>query len=281
MHNCAILGRKFFVQNLLSYLWNLATKKRSGSRTKSNSRLKKPSRKVIKLVNITIPSIYKVKGKRVDLPPPLNKLVEGAANTLYWMEQDVLGAGGNLYLSDAFRTYDMQLQAHLDYTNGKKKSYSPPPGNSFHEAGRAIDIDVGNLGITLAKFWEIAKNHGWNPIIERPSSGIRECWHFDFYEYCSIIKNRYGYKTAAKFAIVDIGIKDDEIPNLILLIQGHLFIQSYYSGELDSICGSQTQKAISQFKKDNNLSINTGFGQEFIKWLKLKTYDKWEMLIKS
>jgi len=36
-------------------------------------------------------------------------------------------------LSDLLRSYDMQLQAHLDYTSGKKSAFSPAPGGSMHE----------------------------------------------------------------------------------------------------------------------------------------------------
>jgi len=188
------------------------------------------------------------------------------------MEQDVLAAGGNLYLSDAFRTYDMQLQAHLDYANGKKKSYSPPPGNSFHEAGRAIDIDVGNLGITLAKFWEIAENHGWNPIIERPSPGARECWHFEYREFWDIIVKYADYKIAAKLAIMDIDINCDPI----WIIQGHLVIQKIYTGKIDGICGPVTEKAIMAFKHDCGLPLDTSYDPKFIEQLKFSTYEFWK-----
>ena len=252
--------------------WNLFTRIISNSRTRSSSESKTQSREIIKLVSIDIPSIYKVRGKRVNLPPPLNKLVDGAARTLYLMERDVLAAGGNLYLSDAFRTYDMQLQAHLDYMNKKKKSYSPPPGSSFHEAGRAIDIDVGNLGISLAEFWEIAERHGWNPIIERPNPRKRECWHFEYREFWDIIVNYAGYKIATKLAIMDIDINCDPI----WIIQGHLAIQEIYKGEIDGICGTITNKSILAFKHDHGLTVDTSYDPKFIEQLKFSTYDFWE-----
>ena len=62
--------------------------------------------------------------------------------TLYGIRDELQAQGGKLELSDLFRSYDMQLQAHLDYTSGKKKAFSPPPGSSMHESGRAFDVDL-------------------------------------------------------------------------------------------------------------------------------------------
>jgi hypothetical protein len=41
----------------------------------------------------------------------------------------------------------MQLQSHLDWKTGKKSAFSPPPGGSLHEAGRALDLDLDSLGM--------------------------------------------------------------------------------------------------------------------------------------
>jgi len=259
------------VKNMMQIIFNFLNKLLARSSI-IDSESKNPSRNIVRLISVVIPSIYMVRGKRIDLPPPLNKLVVGAAETLNLMEQDVLAAGGNLYLSDAFRTHDMQLQAHLDYVNKKKKSYSPLPGSSFHEAGRAIDIDVGNLGISLAEFWEIAGRYGWSPIIEGPNPRASECWHFDYREFWDIIVKYAGYKIAAKLAIMDIDIDCDPI----WIIQGHLAIQKIYEGKIDGLYGPLTEKAILSFKHNNGLTIDTSYDPKFIEQLKLKTYDFWE-----
>ena len=38
----------------------------------------------------------------------------------------------------------------------------------MHEAGRAMDIDLSSMGIPLGQFWEMAKAHGFFPIIDQP-----------------------------------------------------------------------------------------------------------------
>lgn len=82
-------------------------------------------------------------------------------------------------LSDLLRSYDMQLQAHLDYTSGKKSAFSPAPGGSMHEGGRAFDLDLGALKIKLGQFWDIARKYGVTPIIKSPNPSASEAWHFD------------------------------------------------------------------------------------------------------
>jgi LAS superfamily LD-carboxypeptidase LdcB len=87
--------------------------------------------------------------------------------------------GHNLRLSDLFRSYEMQRQAHLDFVEKRKKAFSPPPGGSMHEAGRAMDIDLSSMGVPLKQFWEIANAHGFFPIIDAPIASRSESWHFD------------------------------------------------------------------------------------------------------
>ncbi len=78
---------------------------------------------------------------------------------LFRLKEKLVDLGADLVLSDLFRSYDMQLQANLDYVTGKKKAYSPPPGGSLHEAGRAFDLDLGKLKkIGLPKFWTIHRS---------------------------------------------------------------------------------------------------------------------------
>jgi hypothetical protein len=61
------------------------------------------------------------------------------------------------------------------------------PNRSHHGWGGAIDIGLGNLrfedGTTgdaaLARFWDLAGEHGFTPIISEPRMSRSEAWHFD------------------------------------------------------------------------------------------------------
>lgn len=131
------------------------------------------------LVRPVVTSIYEVAGRRVPMPKRMAFATPDLKLALYGIRDDVESAGGSLALSDLFRSYDMQLQAHLDYTSGKKKAFSPPPGGSMHEAGRAFDVDLKALRMPLAKFWEIGKKWGVVPIIGQPNPRLSESWHFE------------------------------------------------------------------------------------------------------
>lgn len=131
------------------------------------------------LVDLPILSIYKVSEQRVLLPKRMARCTPDAKRAILAIRADVEAAGGRLYLSDLFRSHDMQLQAHLDWKSGKKKAYSPPPGGSLHEAGRALDLDLGSLKVKLDVFWKIAARHGVVPIIPDPNPRASEAWHFE------------------------------------------------------------------------------------------------------
>jgi hypothetical protein len=78
------------------------------------------------LQHIQILSIYKIgQGQRVFLPSRMALCTPDTTAALMGIKRGVESAGGQLYLSDLFRSYDMQFQAHLDYTSGKKSAYSP------------------------------------------------------------------------------------------------------------------------------------------------------------
>ena len=145
------------------------------------------------LVEVTITSIYKnAEGKRVPLPKRMAHCTPDMKTALQAVGVELEQQSGRLFLSDLFRSFDMQLQSHMDFVNGKKKAFSPPPGGSLHEAGRALDLDLESLApVKLAEFWELARPHGLLPIINKPTPGVSESWHFDcrgshhiVYEYC-------------------------------------------------------------------------------------------------
>lgn len=132
------------------------------------------------IVPITILSIYKNRtGEYVNLPSRNGQGTPDMRAALSRIGKEVNAAGGIFRLSDLYRTYEMQLQAHMDYVSRKKSAFSPPPGGSMHESGRAFDVDVAALRMSLDAFWKIAARHGVVPIIDKPSTALKECWHFE------------------------------------------------------------------------------------------------------
>ena len=105
------------------------------------------------LVPITIRSIY----RDAPLPARMAVCTPDTRAAILGVIQDLKSLGHDLRLSDLFRSYEMQNEANLDYVQHRKKAYSPPPGSSMHEAGRAMDIDLSSIGVPLAQFWDIAK----------------------------------------------------------------------------------------------------------------------------
>ena len=101
------------------------------------------------LIKIQIPSIYMSGTKRLNLPERMAKCTPDSKKAILAIKADLLKEGGDLILSDLFRSYDMQLQSHKDYVMKKKKAFSPPPGGSMHEGGRAFDMDLVAMKVTL------------------------------------------------------------------------------------------------------------------------------------
>jgi zinc D-Ala-D-Ala carboxypeptidase len=213
------------------------------------------------LEDIQIKSIY-----GGDLPKRMAHCTPDMLNTVRLAAADVKAAGGELILSDMYRSYDMQLQAHLDYVTGKKSAYSPPPGGSMHEAGRAFDLDLSALKMKLSDFWKIATRHGLQPIIDTPSAGANEAWHFDcrgshgrVYDYYAAGKGdnfARPYTAMAASAIVSTGVKvdalgDDPVPGLI---QSGLIRLGQTIGDLDGRMGPKTRAAIQALQLDPNAS---------------------------
>jgi hypothetical protein len=178
----------------------------------------------------------------------------------------VKAAGGELILSDMYRSYDMQLQAHLDYITGKKSAFSPPPGGSMHEAGRAFDLDLSALKMKLSDFWKIADKHGLKPIIDTPSAGANEAWHFDcrgshdlVYKYYASGKgdNFAGpYTAMAASAIVSAGVKVDKLGSNPIpgFIQSGLIRLGQTIGDLDGRIGPKTRTALAALNIDPDAS---------------------------
>jgi D-alanyl-D-alanine dipeptidase len=171
------------------------------------------------------------------------------------LDAEIHKRGGRLVLSDLFRTYDMQLQAHLDWKTGKKSAYSPPPGESMHEAGRAFDLDLGKLGVELPEFWKIARACGLEPIIAEPDSSASEAWHFDcrgshdfvYKHYIGLPSpNMKPYTAMSVSAVLALGGRVDRFVGRedAAAIQCMLIRLAFDPGLVDGAIGTRTRKAL-------------------------------------
>lgn len=208
------------------------------------------------LVEIVTPSIYKADGTRLMLPTRMARCTADTKAAIMATAEDLGVRGGRLYLSDLFRSYDMQLGSHLDWKSGKKKAYSPPPGGSLHEAGRAFDLDLAAIKIPLADFWTIASKHGLVPIIAQPKSGASESWHFECRGSHALVYDHYKagkgtnfakpYMAMAASAIVSVGVKLDRFGNGqdAAYVQSGLIRLGSDIGNIDGAIGPKTRKGL-------------------------------------
>ena len=209
------------------------------------------------LLNIQIKSIYKNGTQNVLLPSRLAHCTPDTYNAIFAIADELQKIGGELVLSDLFRSYDMQYQAHLDYETGKKKAFSPPPGGSLHESGRSMDIDLSKIKVSLKEFWNIAAKYGFFPIISTPSTKLSEAWHFDcrgshqlVYDYYKSGKanNMPAYTAMAVSAIMAIGVNVDKFSshNNEAFIQSALIRLGFEIGNIDGVIGAKTNSALQQ-----------------------------------
>lgn len=209
----------------------------------------------VPLAHIDIPSIYMKNAQRLPLPPRMAQCTPDTHAAVERIGKDVRRLGGQLYLSDLFRSYDMQFQSNLDYTTGKKRAFSPPPGGSLHEAGRALDLDLANLKVSLKEFWVIARKHGVYPIITKPDSRASEAWHFDcrgshqlVYEYYSDGRgtDMKPYAAMAASAILSIGVQVDRFGprQREAAIQSYVIRLGQSIGNIDGRIGRKTEAAL-------------------------------------
>lgn len=210
------------------------------------------------LIPIDIISIYKNKfGDLVPLPTRMAKCTPDTYTAIFNIAKDLAKKGGKLILSDLFRSYDMQAQSHQDYVAGRKKAFSPPPGGSFHEAGRGFDLDLSAIKIPLADFWTIAAKYKVVPIISQPKANVSEAWHFDcrgshqlVYQYYAEGKgtNFKPYTAASASAILSIGVHVDAFGanQNQAAIQSGLIRLGKTIGNIDGQIGKNTHKALDE-----------------------------------
>ncbi len=212
------------------------------------------------LVPIEIPSIYPTnvpKEQRKHLPERFAQCTPDTKRAIGQIVAALTQIGGALYLSDMFRSYEMQWQANNDYVTGKKRAYSPPPGGSMHEAGRAFDLSLGDLNVPLRAFWNIAMPLGVFPIIDRADSRLSEAWHFDcrgshqkVYDYYRAGKagNFAPYTAMAASAIMSLGIVNRRLPNQVIArVQSDLIRLGFDPGPINGVYGDRTRRALDDF----------------------------------
>lgn len=208
------------------------------------------------LSEITITSVYKDNnGQRLPLPKRMAHCTPDMGAALRSISVELEAQAGHLFLSDLFRSFEMQLQSHLDFVNGKKPAFSPPPGGSLHEAGRALDLDLKNLGLKLSDFWDMVRPHGLLPIIDKPNADLNEAWHFDcrgshqiVYDY---YKNGKGtnfkpYAAMAASAILSIGVKVEtfRMNQNEAAIQSAVIRLDQIIGDIDGSIGKKTRAGL-------------------------------------
>jgi hypothetical protein len=216
------------------------------------------------LVPIVIDSIY---NNGTPLPKRMALCTPDMYAAIFATKADLKAVNNDLILSDLFRSYDMQFQANLDFVTGKKRAFSPPPGGSLHEAGRAFDLDLDRIKkLTLPKFWPLAKTHGLTPIVNAPNPRLSEAWHFECHGSHDLVHQYYtdkkgdnfksAYTAMAASAIVSVGQKVDALGDDVhpAYIQSGLIRLGQDVGDLDGSIGPKTRTGL------ENLGIDPALG---------------------
>jgi hypothetical protein len=218
------------------------------------------------LIPIDIISIYKNKlGDHLLLPSRMAKCTPDTYIAIIKIATELAQKGGKLILSDLFRSYDMQAQSHQDYISGRKKAFSPSPGGSFHEAGRAFDLDLKFIKIPLGDFWKIAAKYGVLPIVSQPKANQSEAWHFDCRGSHQIVyqyylerkgKNFNAYTAASASGILSVGVNVDVFGSnqKQAAIQSCIIRLGKTIGNIDGQIGMNTHKAL--FELGITLDLN-------------------------
>jgi len=183
-------------------------------------------------------------------------IVPGMLSALKKLRSQVEQLGGNLYIIDLTRTWEQQAMARERYENDRHNHpFTAKPGQSFHNAGRAVDIEVDKLNFSsvskdeqLSTFWEIAKPLGFRPIISIPDIEMSESWHFDYIDSdWEQAYSNYNYSEVAKACTILCGNwkkeSDDKIKTMF--VQSYLIkLCHFYIGKIDGILGTKTKSAL-------------------------------------
>lgn len=210
-------------------------------------------------------------GPRATLTP-LAKLgkagvaVPEMAAALKALSDAVAARGGDFRVTECHRDVAVQKAARAKYDTwvkvGKPKPGTPTfdagtmkaafvaqPGRSGHNAGRSIDVHLGELkfpGVPADKqldvLWEIAKPLGWEPIIKSADESASEAWHFDYWGELAGVKARLGYEQACLCGAILVGHGD--LSGYDATLQALLSRAGYDIGPIDGRIGPKTRAAL-------------------------------------
>jgi len=170
---------------------------------------------------------------------------------------------GTMLIIDLFRNWETQEKARTLYKSGKKKDFVAKPGESFHNAGRAVDISMNDLNFEgigkenwVSLFWELSMSVGFSPIIPFPSIEESEVWHYNYIgEDWVKIFNVLSNTRAVKCAVLDVGrwnpaSDSEEVKRMF--VQSQLYrLQHFTIGKIDGIFGRKTKRALKKEKLSN------------------------------
>lgn len=134
-----------------------------------------------------------------------------------------------------------------------RSTFLARPGESFHQAGCAIDIDVDALDLPgvepreqLAAFWALSRPLGFRPIIAEPDPSQSECWHFDWWPdrvrcIYGILKQRdrlaYAHTALAMSVLTRRFVGRDAGARMV---QARLLVAGHDAGWTDGVIGPRT-----------------------------------------
>lgn len=223
-------------------------------------------------VDESIASSYSTAGKTGvprDILRPLSRLGKAGIATadtaaaLKALSDAVILAGGDFRVTECHRDVGVQKAARAKYdawvAAGKPKpgtagfndrtmkaAFVATPGRSMHNAGRAIDVDLGSLKFPniaadqqLDRLWAIAKPLGWSPIIKSADERASEAWHFDFYGDIKGVLDRLGYEQAALCGAILVGHGD--LSGFGAELQALLARAGFDIGKIDGAPGAKTR----------------------------------------
>ena len=166
----------------------------------------------------------------VDLPARLALATPDTVQAIYALRDVLRSNGGDLVISDGYRSWETQMAAYKEYLASLKTAKPKPkrskPGNSMHNAGRAIDFSLNDAlkKIKLAKMWELMAPLGWYPIIDKPDSKISECWHLEHRSDFQKLYVTHGYTRMVRAAVCSVRgqVFEDQEGNAVAHVQYQL-----------------------------------------------------------
>lgn len=174
------------------------------------------------------------------------------------LEQQIKAEGGTFLLNTCFRSWSKQQSlVDLHKQDPKKNAFAAPPGGSYHQAGRSLDINIQKLNFPnvkkedwLEKLWSMAIFLGFRPIIDKPDMNASEAWHFDYLGVWKSVRDKMGNVISAQCAILDVGNWDpNESPKKVrnMFIQSQLLrLARYEIGKIDGLIGPKSLNAIKE-----------------------------------